>query len=130
MPVIRQLERSRDATATPHCDGSLSLVRIEHVPVQPAVLVEVASHLDARCVTKAARLHGVETSGGDEPLNGRRSALIIRRIEQRCGPRLSIRARGQRFRAERAKSLHEMSVAGEKTRDHGRGGIALREAFG
>src|SRR5207247_6024385 len=48
-------------------DGSPSLVRIDHVPVQPAILVKVASHLDARCVAQAARPHGAETSRGAEP---------------------------------------------------------------
>src|SRR5207249_11232798 len=106
-------------------DGSPSLVRIDHVAVQPAVLVEVTSHLDARCITQAAHLHGVETSGGDEVLNGSRSALVVRRIEQGCGPRRSIRARGERLGAKRAKSLHKMSVVGEETRDHGRSGLSL-----
>ncbi len=87
--------------------------------------MEVAKHLYTNRITQAARLHGVETSGGDKALDGRRSALVIGGVEQHGAPRLSICARRERIGAEAAEGLHQVCVGGQQPLDHGGRGLAV-----
>src|SRR5437868_14578376 len=89
--------------ASDRCSGGCRdrrgcFVRIEHLSIQPAELMQGAEYFDAESSVDSAGLHGREPGCGDEPLNRTGSLVVIGRVEQH-GTRRAVGLRGQRLGA-------------------------------
>src|SRR5258708_16507878 len=98
--------------------GGARFVKVDELPIQ-AELVEVATgRLDPSDVGDTARLQRVEAGGADQTLDGRRSGVIVGRVEEHRPPRFAVRTCGERVRGERAERLHVVRTRWYSCRDH------------